>query len=537
MRAIEHALRFLTKAGADILFGVPGGTVNPLYDAVQDIPELKVMISRHETSAAYTAMAYAQTTKKLAVVVGCSGPGASNLMTGVAAAMREGIPMVVLTGQVRVDRMGLLGAQEASPWTMDLAGAFKHVTKLSLVTHRPELLTEDLRQALRVAFTPPYGPVHLAIPLDVQMAEVDLPIPDPKIPAPARGLTVQDQEITKQFLQGPGVIYMGSGVKKAGACEEAGRLAYRLGWPVVTTPAGKGAYPETDYLGAGVFGLSGTKMAQAVLAKAPRVLVLGSSLGELGTQNWGPIFEGKQVLQIDYDPLAIGRHYQPDRAIVADLRLALNQLATVSDRHVWEFPERIPEDTTPLMAQHLLSLRKLTDPNCRLVSDIGEHMTWALRYWKTRYHDDFSIAINYGGMASGLSMALGFAAAEPKRQVVCLLGDGSFAMHGAEIMTALQYGLNVRFVVVNNAGYGMVDWGHQLQYGRSHPDFRHPRYNVTQVARAMGVPAFQLGSLEDWAKPEVEKIFKIVGPSLLELVVPADAVPPMADRVRYLKGE
>jgi acetolactate synthase-1/2/3 large subunit len=541
MRAAEHALKFLSRAGVRYLFGIPGGTLNPLYDALLDVPELRHIMARHEAAAAYMATAYARYSGQPGVVLGASGPGASNILTGCASAMRERTPLLVLTGHVRTDRVGLEAGQESSAWSLDMVEAFKPFTKKSVLVTHPGELTRALRLALRLALASPQGPVHLALPLDVQLGEVGaLAVPElgevPSLP----GVGTSQLAGLVDFLSGgEGVIFAGSGVKKARATEAFGELVRRVGWPVVTSASGKGVYPEAEALGLGVFGLAGSTAARQAVRNARRLLVLGSSLGESASGSWSPeLTAGKHVVHIDSDPTVLGRHYTPHVALVADLPEVLRQLLAVLPPRTAEPPrvERQEEPGPGLVVAHLERLARAVSPETRLCCDIGEHMTWALRHWRTQRAGGFDITVNYGGMGSGIANALGTCLADG-RPTVCLTGDGCFAMHGAEVMTALQYRLPVVFVVLNNGGYGMVRWGHQLLFGRAHEDFDYPTPDIAGMARAMGCPAWRVESPEDWAEVLRANPFGGTGPAVIEVRVPRDDEPPMKDRVRTMRGE
>jgi acetolactate synthase-1/2/3 large subunit len=539
VRAAEHALRILERCGAEYLFGIPGGTVNAFYDALIDLPGLKPVVARHEAAAAYMAASYAKHGGGLGVAIASSGPGSTNLITGVASAMRDGLPLLVITGQIPAARMGMGGAQEASPWTMDQVEAFRPFCKRSVLVDRPELVGSSIVQAVRLAMTAPRGPVHLSIPVDVQLADVGTPA----LPAAPQlweggGLEAAELGWLAHYMDSAhGVIFCGAGVRKAGASRQLLALAEATGWPVVTSPAAKGCIPETHPLGLGIFGLAGNRAARDAIRGARRLLVLGSSLGELATAAWSEkLTAGKDVVQVDQDAAMIGRHYPVTRGYVAEVGAVLRQLVDAAPRRSWQPPAKPVDPPEGPIAAHLQALAAAVPEDTCLVSDIGEHMTWALKYWPTRAVDGFDIAINFGGMGSGIAGALGLKLARPARPVVCLTGDGCWAMHGNEILTAQQYGLPIAFVVVNNAAHGMVHWGHQLQYGRAPAQFRYARPDLVALTRAYGLQALSVESARDWASLDLPALLAGSGPVLIELPDDASATPPMADRVKFLTG-
>jgi acetolactate synthase-1/2/3 large subunit len=538
MRAAEHALRFLAHAGVRYIFGIPGGAVSPLYDALNEVPELKLIMSRHETAAAHTAASYALHSGQVGVVLSISGPGATNLLSGCASAMRERLPLLALTGQVRTEHMGLNAAQESSPWTMDMVAAFRPFTKASIQVTQASELTRAIRMAMRLALAAPQGPVHLSLPLDVQRGEVGTP-PVPELGSLPGAPALSEEQLARlvDFLSADaGVILAGSGVRKARVTQAFGALARRIGWPVVTSAAGKGSYPEDDPLGMGVYGQASTLAARHAMARAERVLVLGSSLGENATASWSPeLGAGKRLVHIDVDPSVLGRHYEPHMAFVADLREVLRQLlAVLPERPLPAVEKPFEPDPGFIIASHLGALAQGLPRDVRLCCDIGEHMMWALHYWRSS-ENGFDLSINYGGMGSGIAGALGAWMAD-RRPTVCLTGDGCFAMHGAEVLTALQYRMPIVFVVLNNSSYGMVRWGHQLLFGRTLGDFDYATIDAATMARAMGVRSYRVDTLADWAAVLREDLFSGEMPSVIDLRVPNDDPPPMGDRVRTLKG-
>lgn len=543
VRAVTHLMRFLESEGLRHVFGVPGGTVGPLYDALIDFPSISPMISRHEAAAAYAAASYARQSGRLAMVVSCAGPGATNLITGVAAAMRDRTPMLVLTGQVPGRLMGLQAAQEASAWNMDICEAFRPFTKLSVLVSRPEEVTGAIRKALRVARTHPQGPVHVSVPVDTLSAEIADASAEPLACAAASaGVAPSDLFVVIDFLLSRnGVLFVGSGVKRAGMSQSLLRLAELIGWPVVTTPSAKGTIPEDHPLCRGVFGLGGNRSATDVLERASAVLILGSSLGEAGTSNWSPTLLGKRdIVQIDISEAALGRTYSPRLALVCDLAIFFRELLPNLERvsrPPWDNRPRQSDDCPGMIALSLGRFAECIGPEAQTFSDIGEHMTWALRHFPARGMNSFEISLNYGGMGSGIAGAIGAAIAQPGRRVACITGDGCFAMHGSEIHTAVLHGLPMVFLVINNGSYGLVKWGQTLIFGRCQSETFSQSLDVAAAAEAMGAVGVRIERLGEWDR--VEKILQEnrARPVVIELRVGSEETPPIADRIRLLQGK
>ena len=371
-------------------------------------------MSRHEAAAAYTAAAYAKSTGKLGVVISCSGPGSTNLITGVASAMRERIPLLVLTGQTISTRHGLGPAQETSPWFMDVCRAFEPFTKKSVWVSQAQLLPQNVRFASRIALQQPQGPVHLAIPIDVQ----NTPIPRQIVAdmALARPFTITSspsesgvQQLVAFIRRGRGVVVIGAGAKRALIPSKiVVEFMDAVGWPVVTSASGKGLIPETHHLSAGdlslrclwflshnnwfffllfptpktktgIIGLSGHARAEAAIKNAQRLLVLGSGLGETASgADWSvDFFSRVEIAQIDACPENIGRTFHPKIAIVCDIANLIPPLLQAlgpnpNDTRVAtaSLPPFEKPDST--VGKHIETLASLIPKNALVYSDIGE---------------------------------------------------------------------------------------------------------------------------------------------------------------------
>jgi acetolactate synthase I/II/III large subunit len=546
MKTAQKIVQFLADHDTKYVFGIPGGTIAPLIDALQDEPRLELIVSRHEAAAAYTAAAYGKASGKLPVVVSCSGPGATNLMTGVASAMREHIPMLVITGQVPLSRMGFLAAQEASPWTMDMCRAFEPFTKKSVLINQADTVEYALYTAARIALQHPQGPVHLSLPVDILSASSEPSQASQKLAflTHLTGPSHEAKTSLADFLtHDNGVVFVGAGAKKGPILAELLTFCEKIGWPVVTSPAGKGAFPELHPLAAGVFGLASNERARTAICRSERVLVLGSGLGEVATSNWSEtLFANKLIAQVDVTPENIGRTYAPFLPIVCCIEVLIkemNQILPHQQNGKSHSLDDLPKLESPvgIIPQHLESFRINLPSNALLYSDIGEHMTWAIRYWRADTSDSFDISINYGGMGSGIAGALGRALAQPRRTTACITGDGCLAMHGAELLTARYHHIPVIFLVLNNNGYGMVNWGQSLLYGRAPSQLTNHAFDVMSFAKACGAGATRISNLVDWKNLELDQLWDRSGPFVIEVVLPSEQeVPPMADRVKLLRG-
>ncbi|KQN99994.1 thiamine pyrophosphate-binding protein [Paenibacillus sp. Leaf72] len=557
MRAIEAGLRFLIKQGVKYIFGIPAGSINALYDCLYDLPELQAVVAKHETSSGYMAAAYTRITGIPAVCVGSSGPGATNLVTPAASAWKEKLPVIFLTGSVPSTKLGKGGAQElgADP-------IFAPVTKLSRMVTNAEELPAAIAEAYWTAISGVPGPVHLSIPIDLQMADIGEMVL-PQLPLIQEQMEPVNKVLINAALQAVlqvgerGAILLGHGAKSAPA--EVLQFAERAGWMVATTPRGKGAFPENHPQSLGVYGLAGNDKAVEFLNSDGHklLLVLGSSLGELATCNWeARLAAGKQLIHVDYDERELGRCYEADIALHGEIADVLRELSA----GLAHAGSGLTAERKMLLEQlHLARLEAAADASAmetwntrtairllganapeqtRFYIDIGEFMTYSIQNLLIREQQQFDININFGGMGSGIAGSLGAKLAEPDRPVLCITGDGCFFMHGLEVMTAKEYGLPIVFVVINNARLGMVYHGHMLQYERCLSDFSQQRVSIAAVAQSLGIRHVQVESTEQLQAEHVQQWFAEgkSGPIVVEIIVDGNEIPPMGERVKFLQG-
>jgi acetolactate synthase-1/2/3 large subunit len=541
MRAIEAGLRFLNKQGVKYVFGIPAGSINALYDALLDVPEMRPIVAKHEASAGYMAAAYARISGIPAICVGSSGPGATNMVTAAANAWKEKLPVIFITGSVPIRKFGKGGAQE-----LYADAIFSSVTKYSGMVLDAEKLPRMLAEAFHLARSGVPGPVHLSIPIDIQMTEIDaefmLEVPNQEYPL------LDETELNQaaamiQEAGTRGVLLLGHGAKSASAAVRL--FAERTGWKVATTPRGKGAFPENHPLSLGVYGLSGHEQAISYLNGNGHdlILVLGSSLGELATNNWSAaLVHNKKLIHVDYDPLELGKNYTPDLPICGDISEVMDALSIRLTVRAKE--ERLSINIDSAYEMHtawntinaIKQIGALAPERTRYYVDIGEFMTYSIQSLCISEDQDFDIDINFGGMGSGIGGAIGAQLAERHRPVICITGDGCFFMHGFEVLTAKEYGLPVLFVVINNARVGMMHHGHMLQYERCLSDFSQTRIDIAAVARTLGVRYSRICSFADFDRASMEEWHAHKVPMIVEIVVDGNEIPPMSERVKFLQG-
>lgn len=550
-KAIELLLEHLADEGVRHIFGVPGGNLVPLYEAIADRPDMQAVLSKHEEGGACMADGYARVSRSLGVCCGIAGPGATHALTGVAGAYADSVPVLFLSGQVATSVFGRGAIQDSTALGVDLVEMFKPVTKLSTMVVNADSCGRIARHAIRTAFTGRPGPVHLNLPGDVSKTRVSATLHEPHAHYRPHSLPIDLLEAARaaQLLaeaKSPAIL-AGNGVNLVGAWDELRQLAERGGIPVATTPKGKGAFPSHHPLSLGVFGFGGHVRAQKYLTEDVDVLlVVGSSLGEFATNAWDTRLSPRTALiQIDIDPREIGKNYSPEVGIVADARMALASIeakliqlgppqrpATLPAR-LLPIPalieaEAMDSDATPLAPQRVVSALRSTLPDDAIVFlDIGNCISWMVQYFEVRQPGNFFVNLGLACMGWSVPASIGGQFAAPDRTVVGVLGDGAFAMLGMEVHTAVEYRLPIVWVVLNDGGYGMVDQGDQLVLGRGVCPARFQQtIDVAGVARSLGARGLVIETAEQLENALRDAIEWREGPVVLDVRIDPSIVPP-----------
>lgn len=541
MKAVRSVLEYLQGMGVKHVFGIPAGSVNGFFNELYDMPEITPVVTKHEGAAGYMAASYAKYSNQLSVCIGSSGPGGTNLVTGAANAMREHLPVLFLTGAVPVSTMGLNASQE-----LDADPVFKSVTKYSVtVTDSKDLLAEIIK-AVEIAISGVPGPVHVAMPIDIQHS----PVGEVKIPAPIkRESMTPDLEAIKKAAKEmaerkSGYIFAGQGARNS--TEALIELAELLGWPIMVSPQAKGIIRHDHPLFAGIFGFAGSESASTLMNEgdAKTLLVVGSSLGETATNNYNAnMAQDRFLVQLDFDASVFNRKYEVDVPVLGDIQLSLVFLIeelkalglTAKPLKPLELAEEeeLEEYSTKNV---LLKLQEYLPASTRYTIDIGEFMAYVIHHMKVLDEGTFDINVHFGAMGSGLSAAIGSKFAEPERPTVAITGDGCFFMHGMEILTAKEYNLPILFVVMNNARLGMVYHGHALQFKRVHASFEQEPIDISAMAKAMNIPSYRVDGMGDLNPEILENLMNMSGPAVLEVALVDNNTPPMGDRVKFLSS-
>jgi acetolactate synthase-1/2/3 large subunit len=565
-RVVDVFLRYLKAEGATVVFGIPGGLLQYFFEAVEDDRDLRLIITKHEQGAAFMADGYARAGHRLAVCAGTSGPGSTNLITGVACAFADGVPLLVVTGQAARHAMGRGAAQETAPEDIDIVGMFRPITKYSVMVTSPQSLAHHLRRALRQALTGRPGPVHLNIPVDLWLQPLTEDWFDPHSYRPeTQNFDRRAVRKAADLLLGARrpVILAGGGVAVARAEEHVRALAEMLPARVATTPRGKGVFPEDHPLSLGVLGFAGHRLASNTLFgdEVDVLLTVGTSLNETVTLNWNPALRPSDaLLQIDIDPHKIGRNYPVDVALVGDAQTILVELVyhahrsirdgtpsrstwnetppVVHDHSCYESPERRTSDQAPLTPERWrCDLMDVLPANTIVFSDIGGHMFFNIHNLCIREGQRFIINFGFASMGHGTAAPVGAALAQPDRPVVAIVGDACFAMCGMELLTAVEYGVPVVWIVENNNMHGIIWHGSKL-VGRRKPmeaiRFRRP-LEIAAIARSMGLHTWVVDR-PGMIKSALSDALSLRRPALIEVRVDGEVPPPLGERAKSIAG-
>jgi acetolactate synthase-1/2/3 large subunit len=507
MTGADAILRCLEAEGVEVMFGIPGGAILPLYDAMARGTSVRHVLARHEQGAGHMAEGYARASGKVGVAVATSGPGATNLVTPIADAWMDSTPLVCITGQVRSTLIGTDAFQEC-----DITGITIPVVKHSWLVQDVDELPHVLKAAFHVASTGRCGPVLVDVPRDVQEAELDFVLPDevslPGWKPPRRGHPHQIAAAAESIVASERpILYVGGGVVNAAASEELRALAEAGRIPVVTTLMAKGAFPESHELHAGFPGMHGPKWSNWALNKADVIVACGSRFDDRVTGKVSAFAPTATVVHLDIDAAEISKIRRADIPVVGPLRPVLAELArrvtadaVPGSTDAWleqiaewrrRFPLRYGNGGELLKPQRVLeALRDLTAGRDDVVwtTGVGQHQMWAMQYLACDRPRTFVTSGGLGTMGYGLPAAVGAKAARPDATVVCVDGDGCFQMTSQELATAVLEELPIVVVVVNNGYLGMVRQWQDMFFEERFSQVRltHALPDYAALARAYG---------------------------------------------------
>jgi acetolactate synthase-1/2/3 large subunit len=515
LRAADRIVHVLAEHGIDRVFGIPGGTISPVVDALLDA-DIEHVTCQHESMAAYAAAGYARATGKPGVVVVTSGPGVLNTMTALAAAYTDENPVVVLAGEVASGNVGKGALQDGSEAGLDIVQMVASVTKYAEVLRQPMRAEAVTRKALQDAMIQPRGPSLLCLPVDVTGASV----PSEPIEQIVRGDVAPDDSTCRQIAellqtaQRPALM-VGGAAQRAMASRSLIDLAEWTRCPVFTDLEAKGVFPESHPLSLGIFGVGGTGRVDNYLEGGVDLLItVGARLDDTTTANYSPLLQPQGTLvQLDHDPRRLGRAYAPDLMMASHLPSALERIRSLiepvgattllaRDRALREVQRNEPELSALGQPPHdpravIRALQQALPDDTVFTSDIGNHLLFAGMHLELDRPDQFHVSMGLGGMTSGIGMAIGLQLAYGKRRrVVCICGDGGMLMGGSELATCARYGIPVTFAVLNDGRLGMVQDGSERVYRRSH-DWTVPETDLVVYGKSMGCFSYTPHTLDD----------------------------------------
>ncbi|MBG1270460.1 biosynthetic-type acetolactate synthase large subunit [Nostoc sp. WHI] len=495
----------LHRHGVEYIFGYPGGAILPIYDdlyKVEATGAIKHILVRHEQGAAHAADGYARATGKVGVCFGTSGPGATNLVTGIATAYMDSIPMIVVTGQVARPSIGTDAFQET-----DIYGITLPIVKHSYVVRDPKEMARIVAEAFHIASTGRPGPVLIDVPKDVALEEFDyVPVKSgsvklrgyrPTVKGNPRQINAAIQLITESRRP---LLYVGGGAIAANAHEEIKQLAELFDIPVTTTLMGIGAFDEHHPLALGMLGMHGTAYANFAVSDCDLLICVGARFDDRVTGKLDEFASHAKVIHIDIDPAEVGKNRIPEVPIVGDVRNVLIDLlrrcqetgvkATPNQNQEWlnlvnrwreEYPLIVPHHPDSISPQEVIVEVSRQAPHAFYTTDVGQHQMWAAQFLKNGPRRWISSA-GLGTMGFGLPAAMGAKVAFPDEEVICISGDASFQMCLQELGTLAQYGINVKTLIINNGWQGMVRQWQQAFYGE--------RYSCSNME--VGMPDIEL---------------------------------------------
>ena len=488
----------LKEQGVDTIFGFPGGAVLNIYDALYKArDQIKHVLTSHEQGAAHAADGYARATGKVGVCLATSGPGATNLVTGIATAYMDSVPMVAFTGQVATTLLGKDSFQE-----VDITGITMPITKHNYIVKDVTKLAEIIRQAFYIAKEGRPGPVLVDICKDVTAAATEFePVKPKKIPAPAVDATEADISLAAEIINSAKrpVILSGGGVSIAGATDEVLTLAEKAKIPVTTTLMGLGSFPGTHELFTGLVGMHGTRTSNMAVSESDLFIAIGARFSDRVLSNVKRFAPEAKIMHIDIDPAEIGKNITAHYPLTGNIKKILKQLNTKvlkKEASEWNskvvewkasYPLKYPQDGTLKPHYVVERIYELTEGNALITTEVGQNQLWAAQYYKYTSPRQFISSGGLGTMGFGLGACIGAQMGRPDKKVINIAGDGSFRMNCTEIATAVEYKLPIIIAILNNHVLGMVRQWQELFYdGRYSSTTIDRGTDFAALARAFG---------------------------------------------------
>ncbi len=527
----EIVIECLKEQGVDTVFGYPGGSILNIYDALYKHEEIRHFLTSHEQGAAHAADGYARATGKVGVCFATSGPGATNLVTGIATAYMDSIPVVAITANVAVPLLGKDTFQE-----IDIVGVTMPITKHNFIVKDVKELASTIRKAFKIAKSGRPGPVLVDIAKDVTAAlcDYDAAVPEEILP---KTDTICEESLEKAAAmineaKRP-YIFVGGGAIISAAAEEVSAFAHKIQSPVADSLMGKGAFSGTDDLYTGMLGMHGTKTSNLGVTESDLLIVIGARFSDRVTGNAQKFANNAKIIQIDIDPAEINKNILIDLELIGDAKEILKRLIEkVEDgkhdewlAHIMDMKNKYPlqYDTTNLTAPYVIEkIYEVTNGDAIITTEVGQHQMWAAQYYKYTKPRTFLSSGGLGTMGYGLGACIGAKVGIPDKSVINIAGDGCFRMNMNEIATATRYNIPIVQVVINNHVLGMVRQWQTLFYGKRYSHtVLEDSVDFVKLAEAMGAKAIRVTKKEE-VEPALREALSAGCPVVLDCVVDSD---------------
>ena len=527
----EIVIECLKEQGVDTVFGYPGGTILNIYDALyKHSSEIRHVLTSHEQGAAHAADGYARATGKVGVCMATSGPGATNLVTGIATAYMDSVPMVAITANVNLPLLGKDTFQE-----VDIAGVTMPITKHGYIVKNVEILADTLRKAFHIARSGRPGPVLVDITKDVTAALCEY---TPAVPEKMERVNrFSEQEIDRvveliEKARRP-YIYLGGGAVISGATQEVARFAELVDAPVCDTLMGKGAFDGNSSRYTGMIGMHGTKTSNLGVSQCDLLIALGARFSDRVTGNPKKFAEDAKIVHIDIDAAEINKNIRVDASLIGDLKdvlAAINEKLQPQTHSEWmnriqdlkgKYP--LKYDKENLSCPYVIEeIDRITKGEAIITTDVGQHQMWAAQYYHYTQPRTFLSSGGLGTMGYGLGACIGAQVGQPDKICINIAGDGCFRMNMNELATASRYNIPIVQVVINNHVLGMVRQWQTLFYGKRYSQtVLNDKVDFCKVAEGLGCSAIRVTAKEEFA-PALEKALAMKAPVLIECVIPED---------------
>lgn len=526
----EIVVECLKEQGVDTVFGYPGGTILNIYDALYKHPEINHILTSHEQGASHAADGYARSTGKVGVCMATSGPGATNLVTGIATAYMDSIPVVAITANVTLPALGKDSFQE-----VDIVGVLMPVTKHGFIVKDINDLAKTIRRAFHIARSGRPGPVIVDITKDVTAAMCEYTPEKPEAVTYMNPYTEKDIDDVVALMKSAKkpMLYVGGGVIASGASEEVRRLAELIDAPVCDSLMGKGAFDGRDGRYTGMIGMHGTKASNLGATECDLLVALGARFSDRVIGNASKFCKKAKIVHFDIDAAEIDKNIKTTKSVVGNIKDSLGEVLAKLEKQIHpEWMSRIEElkekypldyDRSKLTCPYVIEMiDKVTEGDAIITTDVGQHQMWAAQYYKYNKPRTFLSSGGLGTMGYGLGACIGAQVGNPDKVCINIAGDGCFRMNMQELATASRYNIPIVQVIINNHVLGMVRQWQTLFYGKRYSQtVLDDNVDFCKVAEGLGCEAILVDKVED-VEPALRKAIELKKPVVLNVLIEKD---------------